>query len=714
MATVDRLQGLGFQRPSRAGPSQTSSSSHTDWQTPLVSGKSICRTTGGPAKRGGNLPSASTCPENIDDFCNASGSTTFQPIRSQVTIPTAHVMPSTLGTAPNNTSEPVGAPLPADPALHVFPFLPSSEPTTAEDTRRFEMPNIEPTLNQSALLNIFCTDPRPTSSTLGVRTESELYGSLPEVREATGGELIHRAGPIGATNPHSQVWRPEPYSLQPGAELSAWRQQQQQQQQHTENMRLKLQQLQVGRSCPPPPIYHSGLQPDSSQWERVLKASENVLLEKEMLMERQRQHISQLEQKLRESEVHVHGTLLNPANPYGDMYMMRLQELQREVTFLRAQFAEKTDSSSREKAALERKLCVCEEEAKGLREGIKEAAQKHAEELKKQEERVKGRDRHINSLKKKCQKETEQNKEKQQRIETLERYLADLPTVQDHQRQMQELKELQEKRNLLQGQVDELERKLGDARANCREKEAQLEAEKKQGKQLMSTVDRLKEEVESFKRTEVGEKERLLTKKAEDLQQEVQSLQKERECLKKVAESQKKKMEQMYNQVKGLKEQISQEEGTGQALKEEAQRKETALQQLRTAMKELVVQNQDLMEQNVTLQERLRQAGGVEQSVGLETGNLLTMYRELNLCLKDLNSICNLMSQRMEGKDPNLSLLLGIHSVPVTEDQDGTMDQPCFESHLNGVRQLKRNIEELRTAISDRYAQDMGDNCITQ
>lgn len=42
-------------------------------------------------------------------------------------------------------------------------------------------------------------------------------------------------------------------------------------------------------------------------------------------------------------------------------------------------------------------------------------------------------------MKKKCQKESEQNREKQQRIETLERYLADLPTLEDHQKQSQQV-----------------------------------------------------------------------------------------------------------------------------------------------------------------------------------------------------------------------------------------------------------------------------------
>lgn len=55
---------------------------------------------------------------------------------------------------------------------------------------------------------------------------------------------------------------------------------------------------------------------------------------------------------------------------------------------MRAQFAEKTESSSREKAELEKKLCAVETENKDMREAIKEAALKHSDELKRQEERV--------------------------------------------------------------------------------------------------------------------------------------------------------------------------------------------------------------------------------------------------------------------------------------------------------------------------------------
>lgn len=40
---------------------------------------------------------------------------------------------------------------------------------------------------------------------------------------------------------------------------------------------------------------------------------------------RQRKHISQLEQKVRESELQVHSALLGRPAPFGDVCLLRLQ-----------------------------------------------------------------------------------------------------------------------------------------------------------------------------------------------------------------------------------------------------------------------------------------------------------------------------------------------------------------------------------------------------
>lgn len=56
--------------------------------------------------------------------------------------------------------------------------------------------------------------------------------------------------------------------------------------------------------------------------------------------------------------------------------------------FLRAQFAERTDCVSLEKAEAERRLGAVEAETRRLTDSLKETCERHAEEMKKQEERV--------------------------------------------------------------------------------------------------------------------------------------------------------------------------------------------------------------------------------------------------------------------------------------------------------------------------------------
>lgn len=182
-----------------------------------------------------------------------------------------------------------------------------------------------------------------------------------------------------------------------------------------------------------------------------------------------------------------------------------------------------------------------------------------------------------------------------------------------------------------------------------------------------------------------------------------------------IVERQQLKLEQLHSQVQSQKQELAQEEGISQALREEAQRRETALQQMRTAVKELSVQNQDLIEKNLTLQEHLRQAQPGSSSGSPDTAQLAyELHQELASCLQDLQAVCSIVTQRAQGHSPNLSLLLGIHSTPHPGTQLDLQKPDVIRRKLEEVQQLRHDIEDLRTSLSDRYAQDMGENCATQ
>ncbi|XP_070106655.1 centrosomal protein of 85 kDa isoform X6 [Equus przewalskii] len=545
-----------------------------------------------------------------------------------------------------------------------------------EEVRKFDIPSVESTLNQSAMMETLYTDPHYRVHFHNPRTDAnkELYKVLPETKKAPGsGAVCERNGPHpsssgvlplglqpapGLSNPlPSQVWQPNPDPWHPrerSCELSTCRQQ-------LELIRLQMEQMQLqnGAICHHPAAFAPSLSTlEPAQWISILNSNEHLLKEKELLIDKQRKHISQLEQKVRESELQVHNALLGHPAPFGDVCLLRLQELQRENTFLRAQFAQKTEALSKEKIELEKKLSASEVEVQLIRESLKVALQKHSEEGKKQEERLKD----------------------------------------------SELKSTE-----LQERVTELESLLEETQAACREKEVQLESLRQREAEFSSIRLSLQDKQSAEEASGEGP-----AQQGEGPKVEMESWQKECNSLRKIVEKQQQKMDQLRSQVQSLEQEVAQEEGTSQALKEEAQRRETALQQLRTAVKELSVQNQDLIEKNLTLQEHLRQAQLGSPSSPDTAQLAFELHQELSSCLQDLQAVCSIVTQRAQGRDPNLSLLLGIHSAQHPGTQLDLQKPDVIRRKLEEVQQLRRDIEDLRTTMSDRYAQDMGENCVTQ
>ncbi|GCC26815.1 centrosomal protein of 85 kDa isoform X1 [Chiloscyllium punctatum] len=776
-----------------------------EWQTPVLTEKFQRRTERRPSTAdSGDTALGTSCSDSTEDFCSSSGCSSFKPIRSLSVIPTAHVMPSTSGNTsssvhpvsdsgfssvsvqPSDLSDTLDQrsgkqwssysklnvsnfetrvakmeepsigikPLPVDstnrPTLNVLDnSYPNTEYLTSDEmVRKFETPNIEPTLNQSAFLNTLYDDPRYRFQECSQAGQSHdingaggkdscsisnmTFKPLPESKNvsANSGLLGQRAClrpngagsvPEGLHSLHAQqaLWAPvwlkeqargkqyDVHSNDKPGDITAWQQQQ------LESLRQQVEQMQVLNhgSHQYPSAYSAFAHQELNKWDPLIKANESLLKEKEIVIERQKQQISHLEQKMRESELQMHSALLGHSVPLSDVCILRLQESLRENTFLRAQYAERTETLTNEKLEMEKKLTGTEVEIRRLNDRLKENTQKHMDDMKRMEEKVRGRDKHINNLKRKCQKEAEQNREKQQRIETLERYLADLPTLDDYQKQSRQLKDVELQCELLHSTVMDLENKLGESRALCREKDSILEKQKQKELELVSTVHGLQEKVAKCLEDGV----RLPIMDVEKLKCESNSLKGDYERAMKIIDKQQKSIEQLTSQIQALEERVAQEEETSQGLREELSGKENGSQLLKKAMKELSAQNQELIEKNLTLQEQLAQLDQSKQLPSESMHLLGRLQRELARSLHDLQAICNILTQRTQGKDPNLSLLLGIQSMHYSSAEEGNwQNTELLTKRLAEVRQLSRDIDELRTRISDRYAQDMGDNCITQ
>lgn len=171
-----------------------------------------------------------------------------------MTIPTAHVMPSTLGASPSKLcpageqgcsqgsakpAVPGSAPglarngdLNAGKSSQVPPrdllrlyraagengcehsWPPAAEHTRAEDTWKFDTPAMEQTLNQSLFVDSVCTDPlhRCQKFTLSSEAGKDHYKVLPESKQAPGAN--------GACEPRDGTW-PSGSRLMPPAGLQA-------------------------------------------------------------------------------------------------------------------------------------------------------------------------------------------------------------------------------------------------------------------------------------------------------------------------------------------------------------------------------------------------------------------------------------------------------------------------------------------------------------
>ncbi|OPJ73133.1 centrosomal protein of-like [Patagioenas fasciata monilis] len=442
---------------------------------------------------------------------------------------------------------------------------------------------------------------------------------------------------------------------------------------------------------------------DFSNWESLMKIKEGLLRQKEIVIDRQKQQINNLHQRIRENELRAQHARLSHLANCEEPYVTNLQQPQYESTSLQPHVSERSTSHLEE---LERKIAAENKELQ-LSEFVKQISNKSSEEKKKMEEKLKTRDRFINSLKKKYQKESEQNKEKQRRIETLEKYLADLPTLDDIEGQTKQLQILEEKNKQLQETMTELEKKLAEARSQCRERELQLVCQKKKEKELVTTVQSLQQKVE--KCLEDGIRLPMLDTK---------QLQSENECLKEKNEKASKVIDNQQNQIAGLlldmqsmQETLLQEKLVVQKMTNDLEEKDKSIEQLNKVLSE----NQRLMEENASLKEQMRQMEQSRQPVSEKMPVADQLFKEMSHCLFDLKALCSILTQRAQGKEPNLSLLLGIRSLSCSaEENENYHSTETLSKKLLDVCQLRKDIDELRTIMSDRYAQDMGDNCITQ
>uniref|UniRef100_A0A0D9RU53 Centrosomal protein 85 like n=1 Tax=Chlorocebus sabaeus TaxID=60711 RepID=A0A0D9RU53_CHLSB len=747
------------------------------------------------ASDSGDTGIGTSCSDSVEDHSTSSGTLSFKPSQSLITLPTAHVMPSnssasisklresltpdgskwstslmqTLGnhsrgeqdssldmkdfrplrkwsslsklTAPDNCGQ--GGTVCREESRNGLEKIARAKALTSQlrtvgpsclhdSVEMLKLEDKEVNKKRSSTLDCkykfeSCSkeDFRASSSTLRRQTVDMTYSALPESKPImTSSEafeppkyLMLGQQAVGGVpiqpSVRTQMWLTEQLRTNPlegrntedSYSLAPWQQQQ------IEDFRQGSETpMQVLAGSSRQSYSPSGYQ-DFSKWESMLKIKEGLLRQKEIVIDRQKQQITHLHERIRDNELRAQHAMLGHYVNCEDSYVASLQP-QYENTSLQTPFSEESVSHSQQ-GEFEQKLASTEKEVLQLNEFLKQRLSLFSEEKKKLEEKLKTRDRYISSLKKKCQKESEQNKEKQRRIETLEKYLADLPTLDDVQSQSLQLQILEEKNKNLQEALIDTEKKIEEIKKQCQDKETQLICQKKKEKELVTTVQSLQQKVERCLEDGI----RLPMLDAKQLQNENDNLRQQNETASKIIDSQQDEIDRMILEIQSMQGKLSKEKLTTQKMMEELEKKERNLQRLTKAL----LENQRQTDETCSLLDQGQEADQSRQQTVLSKRPLFDLtvidqlFKEMSCCLFDLKALCSILNQRAQGKEPNLSLLLGIRSMNCSaEETENDHSTETLTKKLSDVCQLRRDIDELRTTISDRYAQDMGDNCITQ
>ncbi|XP_045916951.1 centrosomal protein of 85 kDa-like isoform X2 [Micropterus dolomieu] len=422
----------------------------------------------------------------------------------------------------------------------------------------------------------------------------------------------------------------------------------------------------------------------------LVKVEEGLLRQRELEIDRQKQQILQLHARIRENELRAQQVLQNQRGWFDDPHILNNKE-----STMRTPCKQPSEMLCCDED-LGRKLAVAELEVLHLNEFFKQVTQKYTEDIRKLEEKIKTRDRYISSLKKKCQRESEQNHEKQQRIETLEKYLSDLPTLDEVQAQAQQQEEVQQKAKELEKTMSRLQKSLEEGCALMKEKNIKIGMQAKREKELIASVHSLQKKVQQC----LDDGVRLPMQDLKRLEVENTQLLEQQEQSSMLIEHQKGQIERLTSQLTAMSTKLQKKRGHS----------------LRQQSYPLEKEESPATPSRAPPQ---RQAGDVlmvhplSHVEILEVGRLL---KEMSMCLLDLQALCSILAQRAQGKEPNLSLLLGMKSLSVSAEESDcrVVVEEELRFKLLEVGQLRRDIDELRTSISDRYAQYMGDSCVSQ
>lgn len=511
-------------------------------------------------------------------------------------------------------------------------------------------------------------------------------------------------------------------SKNPQDDLRHWQQLHQEEllHQHLETQALYESPSSQGQTLVDPLINKLSLQDEApARWEPVRRAADNIIREKNMIIDKLKNRILELEEDFKVSENKMRQTIMTNQGDV-EIIQQKLQEVQHKNATFKERMNEERTKKNQEIDDLELKLGASEHEVQQL----KDALRRKDIEISNIKAQTNDVSLEADAWKEKFNESRTTHQEMKKKLDSLQTYLNDLPTVEESRLKTEQILSLSDENEGLKMRVESADKKLSQVRKVVTARDFRIRELEEREKALESKIAQLTDKVDQLQDSEGSE----LYKTQQDLAMmgsEKERLTVDLEKAKKLLEATHFKLRQVEVKYQGdltaIQERLTQEEENVEYLRTEIVDKEAQIKKMKKSIKDLGTQNQDLLQEGLMVREQARhmEAGNANVSFAMQS----TFMSQLSLCFSELHALVEVCTKRAHGEDPDLSLLLGVKDPKYSEDgdQDGARGSQADHTQTmaqwtTSLGELRRDIDKLRAHVCNRYAEDMGDNinCATQ
>ncbi|XP_060069670.1 centrosomal protein of 85 kDa-like [Ylistrum balloti] len=451
------------------------------------------------------------------------------------------------------------------------------------------------------------------------------------------------------------------------------------------------------------------------KWNSVKHAADAVISDKDMYINKLKMQNMQLEEDNKQYEAKLRRALMSESDQGNEAYS-QIKELEMKNVTLKSELSELRSRNKVELEELEIKLGAAEHEVMQLRTALRKRAPEFQDDMHSKIDQLEDEKE---EWKMKFLEVKDAHHGLKQKQEELQRYLTSLPTLEEASRQDEEIRAYSEETKLQKERIEELEQELFDTRKVLSSRDLHIEEVENKGTQLGEKLSILTEQIDHFKSVGQGAALRQKEEELQKLQEENDRLSMDLEKAKKLLETCHRKIRHQdvkhQNSVRQMEERLSQEEEMVNALREDGRLREEQGSKIKNTLKQLQTQNQELLDQNLTMREHIKH---LEQQHSEDNQRLQRQFTtELGICFSELQALVQICVQRAEGQDPNMSDLLGVRADVETAANGGPqVEAQTMKQWLSKTQELRTEIEQLRVMICNKYAEDIGDNlnCTTQ